>query len=94
MSKLLDVADVVWHFVKLTGEEEFTYYRILRFYEEYRKPYGLAWIHPNTLERQLRKLAEMGILERWYYKRVAVFRVDTAALFEFLRPKPMEEVKV
>ncbi len=83
--KKLEVAYLVYMYTRETGNQSFTY-RQLQAYINKKRPD----LHPNTVERVLRYLADEGYLDRDYVKsrkynrRIAVFRI-TDKLVDLLR---------
>ena len=83
--KTLEVAYLVARYCLENGTDTFTYRQLFRYARRTRPS-----LHPNTVEREVRRLAQNGCLERQYIysrlyrRRIARFRA-TEKLFDLLR---------
>ncbi len=72
-------------FYQETGKTRFTYNALRRWYYKSDKGYKLYKRDWHTVERNLRKMAEEGFLNRYYYDngKVVVFELNEA-FFKYL----------
>jgi len=79
--KKLEIAYLIYQYTKETGSETFTY-RQFQAYVSKKRPE----LHPNTVERILRSLAEEGYLDRnyirsrKYHRRIALYSINNRLL--------------
>ena len=83
--KALEVAYLIAKYCIDNGTDTFTYRQLFRYARQKRPS-----LHPNTIEREVRRLAGDGYLERTYIysrlyrRRIARFKA-TEKLFDLLR---------
>jgi len=82
--RTVEVAFLIAKYREDTGNTSFTYRQLIEYARKHRPD-----LHPNTIERCIRRLAEQGVLaksyvrSRRYRKKIAVFQV-TDELYRYL----------
>lgn len=83
--KRVEIAYLIAKYCLENGTNSFTYRQLFKYARRKRPS-----LHPNTIEREVRRLAESGCLTRRYVysklyrRRIAVFEV-TEKLYDLLR---------